>query len=225
MSRPVIILAAGGHGRVLLDALRRIGGHDVRGFSDAKRDLRQRQIGGLPVICNDIELLDRFGPNDVDLVNGIGMLKPGGSRAEVFERFRELGYRFLSVVHPNACVGDDVQLGEGVQILAGAVIQTGARIGDNVLINSAAVVEHDCIVSAHVHLATRAVLCGAVQVGARTHVGAGSTVIQGMQIGMDVMLGAGSVVTTPLRDGAKAFGVPARERDPVCDRASGHDPT
>lgn len=211
MKRPVVILGAGGHGRVLLDALRHIGKHELVGFTEAQPALHNQRVAGLAVLGDDEDLLHMFGPHDIHLVNGIGAVTPGGARSRVFERFRAAGYTFMNVIHPKASVGDDVRLGEGVQIMAGAVVQSGAVISDNVLINSGAVVEHDCLIARHVHIATRAALCGGVQVGELTHVGAGATVIQGMQIGVGAMIAAGAVVVRPVRDGAVMMGVPARE--------------
>ena len=45
MKRPVIILGAGGHGRVILDLLQKLN-YDVRGFSDPDQTLWENQDKG-----------------------------------------------------------------------------------------------------------------------------------------------------------------------------------
>ena len=56
----------------------------------------------------------------------------------MFEALRRRGERFAKVVHPAAKIGRDVKIGYGAVIIAGAIVNTGARIGRNVIINSGA---------------------------------------------------------------------------------------
>ena len=42
--------------------------------------------------------------------------------------FRGKGFKFATVIHPSAIVGSDVAWGEGVQIMASAVLRPGVRI-------------------------------------------------------------------------------------------------
>jgi len=38
---------------------------------------------------------------------------------------------------------DEMRIGESVQIMAGAIVQTGCVIGDNVIINASAMLDQD----------------------------------------------------------------------------------
>jgi len=79
-------------------------------------------------------MISAYEPETLLLVNGIGSINLPRKRTAVFEKFKAKGFTFATVVHPSATVASDVVLGEGVQIMAGVVIQPGCTIGDNVIV-------------------------------------------------------------------------------------------
>ena len=204
----VILIGGGGHARVILEVLT-ITGCDVLGFVD--RDPSAVLAGNVDRLGAEDAVMG-YASRDVSLANGIGSVGKPGSRCNWFEVFRKEGYRFSSVIHPAATVSGSVSLGEGVQVMAGAMIQVAAILEDNVLVNTGAVVDHGCRIGSHVHIAPGAVLCGDVSIGERTHVGAGATIIQGVRVGEDCVIGAGSVVVSDVASGETVMGVPARSR-------------
>ncbi|GFO66060.1 acetyltransferase [Geomonas paludis] len=208
MSDPVLILGAGGHAKVLVEALLADGAL-IAGILDADPARLGDSLLGVPVIGDDNTAED-FPMDAVQLVNGIGSVGLPDVRKSIFDRFTARGYRFATVVHPSAVVASDVELGTGVQIMAGAVLQPGCHIGSNVIINTRASVDHDCTVGDHSHLAPGVTLSGGVTVGSGCHVGTGATVIQGVRIGDGSVVGAGAVVTKDVKAGVTVVGVPAK---------------
>lgn len=205
---PLIVLGAGGHAKVLIDALR-LAGRRILFTVDADPARHGGSVAGVSVRGGDDVVL-AHAPETVLLVHGLGSTRQCEDRRRLFERMKQRGYRFASVVHPSAVVSPSASLGEGVQVLAGAVVQPGAALEDDVIVNTNASVDHDCQVGRHSHVGPGACLGGGVRVGERTHVGAGATVIQYRTIGAGVLIGAGSVVVRDLPDGTTAYGVPAR---------------
>lgn len=210
-TRPVVILGAGGHARVLLDALRLLG-VEVLGFAAPPPLSRGALVDGAPVLGDDDAILAAFRAESVALVNGLGSVRDTRARRALYERFVARGYSFRSVVHPSAIVARDVLVGDGAQLLARVVVNPGARIEADAIVNTGAIVEHDCVVGAHAHLAPGVTLSGAVSVGAGAHVGTGATVIQGVRVGANALVGAGAVVVSDVAEGAVVLGVPARAR-------------
>lgn len=208
MSLPVIILGAGGHGRVLLDTLREAGAQ-VQAFLDPDSTLHRGCVDGVHVYGDD-NWLTGIDPSSILLINGIGSVGDTRQRRELYETYSQRGFRFASVIHPLSYVSRGAVLAEGAQILAHAVVQTGARLGADAIVNTAAVVEHDCQLAKHVHVASGAVLAGGVIVETGAHIGAGATVLQGLRIGTNAVVGAGAVVTRPVDAGSTVAGVPAR---------------
>jgi len=193
MPADVIVLGAGGHARVVIDSLR-CAGFSVVGVCAPELEPGQAGPLGAPALGND-NFLTGVDRDTHLLANGIGSIGKPELRQRIFETKTAQGWRFVTLVHPTAIVGADCNFGEGAQIMAGAVLQTGVRIGRNTIVNTAASIDHDCMLDDHVHIAPGAILSGAVTVGARSHLGTGAIVIQGVSIGNDVVIGAGAVIT------------------------------
>ncbi len=205
--KPVILLGAGGHAKVLLDILLEQN-IEVVGIVEKDGADLSLDLYGVPVIGSDSDV-QQYPPDKVELVNGIGSIGATALRQKVYEKFKRQGYCFSQVIHPSAVVSRRAELGEGVQILAGAVVNIGVRIRDNSIINTNASVDHDCLIGAHVHIAPGVTLSGGVTVGDGSHIGTGASVVQGMEIGMNVIVGAGAAVIDNIEVGKTVYGIPA----------------
>ncbi len=210
MKVPVLIVGGGGHAKVLIEALR-LRSERILGILEADPAMVGTEVLGVRVIGDDGELAIHPAAS-ILLVNAIGSVNRPTARSAVFMKFKEKGYSFATVIHPSAVVASDAILGEGAQIMAGAVIQPGSRIGRNTIVNTNASVDHDCLIGDHVHLSPGVTLSGGVRVGDSVHVGTGATVIQGVTIGRNSLVGAGSVVVSSVPENAEFVGVPARKK-------------
>jgi UDP-perosamine 4-acetyltransferase len=204
----VIVLGAGGHARVLIDALLLLD-WDLLGVTAPAGEGSGAELLGARIIGDDQEI-SHYSPQDVQLVNGLGSTGDVTARQRLFDTWQARGYRFATVVHPSVIIARNVTLDEGVQVMAGAVIQTGCRIGANSIVNTASSIDHDCHIGAHCHVAPGATLSGSVEVGEAAHLGTGAVVIQGVQIGANALVAAGAVVTRNVGAGQRVQGVPAR---------------
>lgn len=208
-SRQLIILGAGGHASVLL-SLVRAAGYSILGVCDPiLANEGGRHWNGIPVLGDD-SVLSGIDSNEIDLVNGIGQLVQGNARQLLFERMTAAGFHFPAVIHPAAWVAEGVKLADGVQIMAGAVVQPDCEIGANSIVNTMASIDHGCSIGAHVHIAPGATLCGGVVVGEAVFLGAGCTLIQYVRIGAKSVVGAGTVVTKDLESHSRIIAAPAR---------------
>lgn len=206
MNKPIIIIGAGDHTSVLLDIL--LGQKKdviaLTSVNDSRTDLYN-----IPII-SDETVIHNYAPNTVSLVNGIGSVGSLQLRKSVYDKFKSLGYVFSNVIHESAIISPRAIIEDGVQVLAGAIINNDAIIKFNSIINTKTSVDHGCIIESHVHLAPGCTLSGCVKVGSATHIGTGASIIQGINIGNNVLIGAGSVVIRNIPDNAKAYGNPAR---------------
>lgn len=206
-SKPVILLGAGGHAKVLLDILLEQNA-EIVGIAEKGGVERPTDLFGVPIIGSDSDV-ERYSPREIELVNGIGSIGSTALRKRVYEKFKVLGYRFRQVIHPGAVVSRRTELGEGVQIMAGAVVNIGTRIGEDAIINTNASVDHDCLIGAHVHIAPGVTLSGGVKVGEGSHIGTGASVVQGKEISVNVIVGAGAVVVNNIKAEKIVCGIPA----------------
>ncbi len=206
---PVIVIGAGGHGKVLINTLRMLGRH-ILFVTDDSEGHHGKTIGGAEVRGSD-DLIMQCSPDSVELVNGVGSVARPQARKEVFHRFKYCGYRFATVIHPTAVVANSAEIAQGAQIMSGAVVQSSALIGANTILNTRCSVDHDCVIGAHTHLAPGVTLSGTVSVGQTCHLGTGATVIQNIKIGLEAIVAAGAVVIRDVPARAAVCGVPATQ--------------
>jgi sugar O-acyltransferase (sialic acid O-acetyltransferase NeuD family) len=206
MSESVYILGAGGHGRVVLDALQ-ANCIQVTGILDANAK-PSAQVLGVPILGGD-EYLDRLTIAETFLVNGLGANPKTFIRRDIFTVMKTRGFTFKSFKHPSAIVSNTITMGEGCQIMAGVVIQAEVILGENVVINTRASIDHNCMISSHAFIAPGVTLCGNVTVASSAFIGAGAVVIPNINIGENAIVGAGAVVTKSVPDGWVIAGNPA----------------
>lgn len=204
---PVVILGGGGHAAVVCSVLEATG-VQVIGYT-APVEGKDSPLS-VPYLGADA-VLDDLGP-EIQLANGIGGVKPHGLRETLFNQLRDRGRYFIRVIDPSVFVAPDVELGDGVQLMAGAIVQTKAILRDNVLINTGSIVEHHAVIGRHVHVATGSILAGSIHVGEGSFIGAGATIIHNRMVGSGALVAAGAVVIDDVPSGVSVYGVPARER-------------
>jgi UDP-perosamine 4-acetyltransferase len=216
-ARPVIVLGAGGHAKVVIDLLHKLGRNVVAAVGRTESGAGQVVLG-VPVMSGDDAVM-AHDPGTVELALGIGMptQQPIAGlrvRCDEAKRFESKGYSFPFLIHPNSTIGEGVTLGRGAQVMAGAVVQPDVSIGEFAIINTGARIDHDCWIGAGSQVGPGAVLGGAVRVGSDTLIGMGSVVRQGITIGSRALLGAGAVAVADMADGARRIGTPARDFKP-----------
>jgi sugar O-acyltransferase (sialic acid O-acetyltransferase NeuD family) len=207
MTSPLLILGAGGHGKVVADACLAAGGR-VAGFVDADPDLTGDEVLGLPVlgVVNRLEHLAReHGVAAVAL--GVG---DNRARLELAREVRRANLDLATVVHPRATVAASAVLGPGVVICAGAAVCVEARVGAASIVNTNAVVDHECVLGEATHVCPAAALAGRVSVAEGGFVGIGASVLPCLSIGAWAVVGAGAVVREDAPAAATVVGVPAR---------------
>jgi sugar O-acyltransferase (sialic acid O-acetyltransferase NeuD family) len=134
----------------------------------------------------------------------------GRVRLRLHEALVAEGLQAVTIAHPTAWIDKNVRIGEGSQILAGAIVLAEAVIGKQCIINTKASVDHEDILEGGVEVAPGATLCGLVKIGINGWICAGATVLPRISIGTDSVVGAGAVVTKDVPDGVTVVGVPAR---------------
>jgi sugar O-acyltransferase (sialic acid O-acetyltransferase NeuD family) len=205
---PVFVLGAGGHGRLLLDAWRLGENVDPAGFLDddpAKKDL---MIDGLRVLGSVED--NAAAIRGATLIVGIGAVEKPSVRVAAIRRLTELGSEFATVTHPSAIVSTAAHIGEGCTLLAGVILNRGAKLASFVTLYSGTIVEHDTEIGDHTQVAPGVVIAGNVRIGKRVFIGLGANISHGVDIGHDSVVGAGSVVLQDLPPNSRVAGVPAR---------------
>ena len=215
----LLILGAGGHGRVCAEIARAQGVADI-GFLDSRYG-RGDFINGIEVIGNGIKDLQRRFPADsVSVFVAIGENR---LRSTLCEQISALGYDQPVLRHPSAILSPSAVIGANSVVMPGVIVNANARIGRHCILNTASSLDHDNVLEDGVHICPGVRSAGTVHFGARSLIGTGASLIPNVRVGRDAVVGAGAVVVRDVPAGARVAGNPARalERSPVT--GSAHD--
>lgn len=200
----VAIMGAGGHAKVIADAILASGHQSIFGFFDDNESLWKSEIFGFPIL----------GPtrgwqnHSMDAcVIGIGQ---NAARRRLYGQIEAAGAKFATIIHPRAVIGRGATIGAGSVVFANVVINADTRIGQNCILNTACSVDHDCSVGAHSHVAPGVVVAGDVRIGEECFIGAGAKIIPQIRVGDLAVIGAGAVIIRDVAAATKVVGVPAR---------------
>jgi sugar O-acyltransferase (sialic acid O-acetyltransferase NeuD family) len=203
LTKPLIILGSGGHASVLVDMLKQQG-RVILGFVSPGVRPEAQVFSDIPHYSEDGDVFG-FDKSKVKLVNGIGSIPRNNLRTLIYNDFSSHGYEFETVISSDSLVSSYAKLHDGVQVMAGAIIQTGAVIGANSIINTGAIVDHDCNLGINNHVAPGATISGQVHSEENVHFGTGASVIQGVKIGKNVVIGAGAAITRNVQENTVCF--------------------
>lgn len=202
MNKRLIIIGASGHGKVLADIAKLNGYREIRFLDD---DVNKKTCGVYPVVgtSKDTSLYAEY-----DFIVAIGACS---IRAKVQTELEKQGLHIVSLIHPHAVLAEDVVIGAGTAVMAGAVINPAAVVGSGCIINTGATVDHDNIIEDFAHISVGSHLAGTVRIGTGTMVGAGAVVSNNTEICGGCMIGAGTVVVRNIETAGTYVGVPARK--------------
>lgn len=208
--RALVIIGAGGHAKVVIEALRAGDRYSIVGCTDAVPAMPD--LLGVPILGDD-EVLDQLFARGVG--HAIVAIGDNHTRLRVGRSLLARGFQLANAIHPTATISPSARLGVGIAIMAGAVVNAGAVIGNYAIVNTLASVDHDCRLGDGVHVAPHCALTGGVTLGEGVFMGACSCVAPGLTIGAYSKVRAGGVVICDLEAGVIASGVPARPLVPV----------
>lgn len=161
----LLILGAGGFGKVVADIARQSGSYLEVAFLDDGTE-------GCKILgkCKDYlwfadertAFYPAFGNNEL--------------RLQWIHQLQQKKLPVATLVHQKAYVSPTARIGEGVVVLPGAVVNTGTVLKEGSIINCNAVVDHDCVIEEGVHICLNATVKAENQIAQYTKIEAGMVV-------------------------------------------------
>lgn len=200
----LIIIGAGGHGRVVADIARKMGSWQQIVFLDDDESIEASM--GMKAVGKTSDAFNYI--NECDIFIAIGNNR---TREKLQSRLEAAGATIPVIIHPKAIVAQQVCLGTGTVLMAGCIINCCSLIGKGCIVNTGATIDHDNLIEDYVHISPGSNLGGKVFVGKSTWVGIGAIIINNINIAAGCIVGAGAVVVNDIDDNGTYTGTPARK--------------
>lgn len=204
MNDQLIIIGAGGHGKVVADIADQMNVWEKISFLDEKIDLEN--INKFDVLGKTADILNYKDTADVFIAIGDNL-----TREKISKKLIKDNFSLATLIHPKAIVDRNTKIGLGSVIMAGVVINSSTKIGKGCIINTSSSLDHDNLIEDYVHISPGAHLAGSVHIGQRSWLGISSAVINNIQITKDCVIAAGSVVIKNIKVSGTYVGVPAKK--------------
>lgn len=198
----LLILGAGGHGRVVAEIATLSKRWEKIVFLDDHEDINE--IEGISVkgkLDDSLSLINKYRYAFVAIGNN-------KLRLHWLNQLSNIGYILPTLVHPSSSVSLNSELGEGTVVMAGSIINPGARIGKGCIINTSSSIDHDCILQDGVHVSPGSHIGGTVNIGQCSWVCIGANIANNITIGSNVVVAAGATIIQNVTDNVMVAGIP-----------------
>jgi len=206
MKDKLIIIGASGHGKVVADIAIKMNKWQSIAFLDDDESIKTSM--GLEVIGKTADAFTY--KEEADFFVAIGS---NTTREKVQDKLKAEGIDLVTLVHPSAVTGTDVEIGIGTVAMAGVVINSSTRIGKGCIINTSSSLDHDNAIEDYVHISPGVKTAGSVSIGKGTWLGIGSVVSNNINICSGCKVGAGAVIVKNITEPGTYVGVPVRRVD------------
>ena len=164
MTKSILILGAGGHGKVVKEIAEALGYTNVAFLDDNSAEAIGR-------IADSKAFVNQFQEAFV----GIGNNK---FRGELLTRLEQEGFAIPVLIHPTAYVSKSAVISNGTVVEPMAIVNANSKIGIGCIISVGSIVDHDAILEDCVHVNAGAICKAGSVVTKETRVDAGE-IVQG----------------------------------------------
>ena len=203
--KPLVLIGGGGHCKSVIEAAESAG-FQILGVLDMPEDVG-KDILSTKVIGTDDDI-----PAYVDkaeFVITVGFIKNPAIRIKLYNKVKEAGGKFATIVASTAHVSKYATIGEGTVVMHQAFVNAGAKVGHNVILNTFSNIEHDAVIGNQCHISTGTMVNGDCKVGDNCFIGSQSVLANGISVGDDIVVGAGSLVRKSIKEKGIYSGNPA----------------
>lgn len=203
MKSKLLIIGAGGHGKVVAEIALKMNRWSQVAFLDNNEN--RRTALKLDVIGKSDDAFSYICEYDLFVAIGDNRI-----REELQGKLEKAGANLPVLIHPQSIVSENVSIGMGTVLMAGSIINCCCKVGKGCIVNTAATIDHDSVIEDFVHLSPGTHLAGNVRIGTGTWIGIGGLVSNNVSIIPRGIIGAGAVVIKDINTAGTYVGVPAR---------------
>ena len=180
-------------------------GYEVVGIFDNEYE---DEYYGVKIVGKDADA-ERLYEQYKDILVVITPFMPA-VRKRLFNLYSTIGYKFATIISPDAKVSRYSTIGEGTVIQSGVNVAANTHIGRCVKLNTMCNIMHDNEIGDFVTVSPNAVTLGYVKIENRAFLGANCTILPNLTVGERATVGAAAVVTKNVQADKVVKGNPAK---------------
>ena len=205
----IVLFGGGNQVHYTLDIIQKQGLYNVVGIIDSAHDVGTERFGHKIIgRQEDIKsLIEEYG-----IEAGIITIGDNWIRYYISEQVKNLvkDFEFVNAIHPSVVIGNNVQIGTGVVVMAGVIINPMAKIGNHTFFATGCQIEHDCTIEDYASVSAGSVLGGYVHIKRYSAITLNVTILDRTTIGENSVVGSGSLVLKDVPDNILAYGNPCK---------------
>jgi sugar O-acyltransferase (sialic acid O-acetyltransferase NeuD family) len=199
MSEPLLLIGCGGHARSMIDVVESSGHWHVLGLAGLPEQVGV-EVLGYPVLGSDQDL-PSLREQCAHALLAVGQLGFPSNRQRLVLELKRFEFLMPVVISSRAHVSRHAQLGLGISVGHGVIVNAGACVGDYCILNSNALIEHDAVIGDFCHISTGALVNGGAKIGNSSFIGSGAVLREGLDLPPQTVISAGKrVMGWPLRE-------------------------
>ncbi len=206
--KTLIIIGAGGHGRVVADCAEATNKYQKIVFLDDCYPQRSKNLHW--DIIGSVSSFKQYA-HEQNITNTYFIVALGNNqlRAQILNKLNAEKLNIASIIHPTAIISSHSYIKKGVVVFANAVINIGSTINVGTIVNTASTIDHDCNIGECVHISPGVHIAGGVTIEKNSWVGIGASIIECITLKENTQIAAGSVVIESTKENSLYAGVPA----------------
>ena len=205
----IVLIGGGNQSHYTIDIIHKEGKYNIVGIIDSIHDVGSDRFG-YKILGRQENLKDIIEEHNV--YGGIISIGDNWIRHTIFQQIKNSipSFVFVNAIHPSVIIGENVEIGYGVVMMAGCIINPKAKIGNFTFFATGAQVEHDCSIGDYASISAGSVTGGYVTLGKYSAITLGVTILDRLNIGENTVVGAGSLVLKDLPNNVLAYGNPCK---------------
>jgi sugar O-acyltransferase (sialic acid O-acetyltransferase NeuD family) len=205
----ILIIGGGIQASYVIDIIEENDFYNIIGIIDSKAEIGT-MVYGYKVIGrqeNIKELCEQYEVGNIVIAIGDNY-----SRFKVYEQINSLvpNIKYPSIIHKSVIISNKAQVGIGVVIMAGVIINCNAIIYSFVFLATGCQIEHDCKIHPFSSVSANSTLGGFVRLGIFSAITLNCTIFDRVAIGKNTVIGSASLVTKDIGDNELWYGSPAK---------------
>ena len=203
----ILLFGGGNQVHYTIDIIEKENKYEIIGIIDSVHPIGTERYG-YRVIGRQDNLIPIINQFRIDA--GLITIGDNWSRFKVYNSIIEQvpSFQFINAIHPSVIIGKNVEIGFGVVMMAGVIVNPLAKIGNFTFFATGCQIEHDCIIQDYASVSAGSVMGGYVTIGKFSAITLGVTILDRLNIGENSVIGSGSLVLKDIPNNVLAHGNP-----------------